>query len=183
MMAKKITEPNKINFRDLFAALLSAYRAGEVRITNYRNADVDEAITEIEAAQKRHTRANADKTYHLMLSFPQHERPLSSAELRKIEDHFCAKLGYAEHQRASVAHHDIDDMHLHIVISKIHPQKFTIWEPYYDYKKLSEAGKEVEKLYNLRKTNHDKVIITRLRQWIKDICAVWFRRKVAGLSA
>jgi hypothetical protein len=34
-------------------------------------------------------------------------------------------LGYTEDQRVSVVRHDIDNVHVHVAINKIHPQKLT----------------------------------------------------------
>jgi hypothetical protein len=53
-----------------------------------------------------------------------------------IEERFCNALGYAEHQRISVVHHDTDNVHIHVAINKIHPTTFTIHAPIRDYKTL-----------------------------------------------
>jgi hypothetical protein len=56
--------------------------------------------------------------------------------LRMIEERFCKALGYAEHQRISVIHHDMDNMHIHVAINKIHPRTFALHDPGCDYKAL-----------------------------------------------
>jgi hypothetical protein len=53
-----------------------------------------------------------------------------------IEERFCKALGYAEHQRISVIHHDTDNVHIHVAINKIHPTTFTPHNPGCDYKTL-----------------------------------------------
>jgi hypothetical protein len=53
-----------------------------------------------------------------------------------IEERFCKALGYAEHQRISVAHHETDNVHIHVAINKIHPTTFTLHNPGCDYKTL-----------------------------------------------
>jgi Relaxase/Mobilisation nuclease domain len=57
--------------------------------------------------------------------------------LRVIEERFCKELGYAEHQRISVIHHDTDNVHIHVAINKIHPKTLTLHDPVRDYKKRS----------------------------------------------
>jgi Relaxase/Mobilisation nuclease domain len=42
------------------------------------------------------------------------------------EERFCKALGFAEHQRISVVHHDTDNVHIYVAINKIHPTTFTI---------------------------------------------------------
>jgi hypothetical protein len=51
---------------------------------------------------------------------------------------FCKELGYAEHQRVSVVHHDTDNVHIHVAINKIHPTTLTLHNPGYDYKTRSK---------------------------------------------
>ena len=46
-----------------------------------------------------------------------------------IEERFCNALGYAEHQRVSVVHHDTDNVHIHVAINKIHPRTLTLHDP------------------------------------------------------
>ena len=65
-------------------------------------------------------RAKGDKTYHLVVSFPPGEHPTAD-QLRDIEDELCAAIGLADHQRISAVHTDTDHLHIHVAISKIHP--------------------------------------------------------------
>ena len=53
-----------------------------------------------------------------------------------IEERFCNALGYAEHQRISVIHHDTDNVHIHVAINKIHPTTFALHNPGCDYETL-----------------------------------------------
>ncbi|NJS14320.1 MAG: relaxase/mobilization nuclease domain-containing protein, partial [Sphingopyxis sp.] len=41
--------------------------------------------------------------------------------LQAIEHRTCAELGFADHHRVSVVHHDTDHLHVHIAISRVHP--------------------------------------------------------------
>jgi Relaxase/Mobilisation nuclease domain len=102
---------------------------GEVAITNCVSADTTWAVREIAATQRFSARAKSDRTYHLLVSLRAGENP-DAQTLRVIEERFCKELGYAEHQRVSVVHHDPDNVHIHVAIDKIHPKTLTLHDRY-----------------------------------------------------
>ena len=104
-------------------------RLGLVTMTNCEAGTVQAAIDEVLATQHLNTRAQGDKTYHLLIGFAPGENP-SAEVLGAIEARLCAGLGYADHQRISAVHHDTDHLHLHIAINKIHPTRHTLHEPF-----------------------------------------------------
>jgi hypothetical protein len=71
-------------------------RVASFRVTNCGTDDPAHATTIIEATQKANTRSKADKTYHLVYSFPPVETPPLDM-LHAIEDELCAAIGYADH--------------------------------------------------------------------------------------
>src|SRR5260370_12155203 len=73
-----------------------------------------------------------------------------------IEERFCKALGYAEHQRVSVVHHDTDNVHIHVAINKIHPTTFTLQNPGYDYKTRSKLCAILEHELGLAQDNHQR---------------------------
>jgi hypothetical protein len=114
-------------------------RVGEVVITNCVSTDTTWASREIAATQWLNTRAKSARTYHLIISLKDGANP-DAQTLRMIEERFCKALGYAEHQRISVAHHETDNVHIHVAINKIHPTTFTLHNPGCDYKTLKICG-------------------------------------------
>ncbi len=106
--------------------------------------------------QAMNTRAESDKTYHLILSFRAGERP-DDEGLKAIEREVCVGLGYDGHQRISFAHDDTDNFHLHIAINKIHPTRLTIHNPYNDHKTLGRLCAALEIQYGLERDNHSAV--------------------------
>lgn len=128
-------------------------RIGLVCITNCQADQADIAMLEVLNTQAQNTRSGADKTYHLVVSFPQGEIP-EDAVLKTVEDRLCASLGFSEHQRVSVVHHDTDNLHLHIAINKIHPARYTIHEPYNAYHTLGKVCAALEAEFGLQKVNH-----------------------------
>ncbi|MBO2558933.1 TraI/MobA(P) family conjugative relaxase [Shewanella algae] len=138
---------------------LANERVGNVNITNCNSGDLEAAVLEMLATQDMNKRAKSDKTYHLIVSFPVGEN-LDESILNKIEDEICSGLGFKEHQRVSVVHHDTDNLHFHIAINKIHPNKLTIHEPYYPHIKLASICEDIEERYGLKKDNHIRSIRT-----------------------
>lgn len=131
-------------------------RVGCVAVTNCQvdqGDQVDAAILEVLNTQAQNTRARSDRTYHLVVSFPAGEQP-REATLKAIEARLCAGLGYGDHQRVSAVHHDTDNLHIHIAINKIHPSRYTLHEPYNDYKTLGQLCEKLEIEFGLAQDNH-----------------------------
>lgn len=128
-------------------------RVGEVRLSNCNSLDPIWAVQEVLATQAKNQRATGDKTYHMLISFAPGENP-SPQVLREIEDRVALSIGFKEHQRISVVHHDTDNLHIHVAINKIHPQTFNMIEPYRAYKTFAQAASELEIELGLQITNH-----------------------------
>ena len=135
--------------------LVKESRVGErVGRIGVRNCYADEVISgtmEIEHTQGKNIRAQADKTYHLVISF---ESEPEDYVLDDIEQELCKALGLEEHQRISVSHIDTEHFHIHLAINKIHPQKLIIHEPYRDFWKLGRICEMLEIRHGLAVTNH-----------------------------
>lgn len=128
-------------------------RVAAVRVTNCHNEEPGLALVEIAATQERNTRSQADKTYHLVVSFPPGERP-NPEQLQDIEDRLCDAIGLGDHQRLSAVHDDKDHFHFHVAINKIHPCTLRAITPYFDESRLQAACVELEKKHGLTPTNH-----------------------------
>lgn len=128
-------------------------RVGEISASNCYSEQAEVAVLEILNTQAQNTRAGSDKTYHLIVSFRAGEQ-LEAATLRSIEARICEGLGFGEHQRLSVVHHDTDNLHIHLAINKIHPRRHTIHTPYYSQKTLSRLCGELEQEFGLEPDNH-----------------------------
>jgi hypothetical protein len=128
-------------------------RVGTIAVTNCGSDDPFDAADDVMLVQQANTRSNADKTYHLIVSFRPGETP-SPEVLRVIEERICAGLGYGEHQRITAAHHDTDNLHLHIAINKVHPERHTVHSPLRDYRTLAELCDKLETEFGLEHDNH-----------------------------
>ncbi|OQW45422.1 MAG: hypothetical protein A4C66_01575 [Nitrospira sp. HN-bin3] len=128
-------------------------RVGEITVTNCHSDRPDAASLEMLNTQSLNTRAQSDKTYHLIVSFRPGEFP-SAQTLRAIEARVCHRLGFGAHQRVSVLHHDTNNVHLHLAINKIHPIRYTLHEPYKAYRAFGELCDRLEDTFHLEPDNH-----------------------------
>ncbi|WP_412757893.1 TraI/MobA(P) family conjugative relaxase [Legionella bozemanae] len=128
-------------------------RVGKVRLTNCNSLDPIWAVQEVLATQAKNQRAAGDKTYHMLISFAPGENP-SPQVLQEIEVKVASSIGFKEHQRISVVHHDTDNLHIHVAINKIHPKTFNMIEPYRAYKTFAEIASKLEIELGLQITNH-----------------------------
>jgi hypothetical protein len=161
MISKRVTmnHGGKSSFSRLANYLLNSqgkeFRVGSISITNCRSETPEWAALEIETTQSLNQRATGDKTYHLVISFPEGETPKTEV-LKSIETDMCNALGYGEHQRISVAHQDTDNFHIHLAINKIHPVRLTMHEPYRDYRIRDSVCLALENKHSLQPDNHKK---------------------------
>lgn len=159
MIAKHVPmqTASKSDFAGLVKYLVGAQakteRVGTVQMTNFQSGRVETAILEAINIQAQNQRSAADKTYHLIISFPPGETPEEEV-LAAIERRICASIGFAEHQRISVIHHDTDSLHMHVAINKIHPIRHTIHEPFNDYYALGQICTKLEKEFGLQQVDH-----------------------------
>lgn len=159
MIAKHVpmTCANKSAFAGLVMYIMNpqgkSERVGLVRVTNCHSEQAKVAMLEVLNTQAMNTRATADKTYHLIVSFRAGEMP-DDVTLGAIEERLCAGLGFDGHQRISVVHHDTDNLHMHIAVNKIHPARYTMHEPFNAYHTLGKLCDQLESDYGLEKDNH-----------------------------
>lgn len=145
------------------------------RITNCGDDDIEMALDEIARVQAQNTTSKSNKAYHLVISFPEGERP-TLEQLRDIEEHLVAAIGLEEHQRISAIHDDTDNLHIHVAINKVHPTRFRNVEPFYDKRKLMSACRVLELKHGLAIDNHglsedqERKIegVGRDRLWLRD---------------
>jgi hypothetical protein len=141
----------------LNAYILDSGNAGEkvawARVTNCQADDPGWAVKEILATQAHNTRSRSDKNYHLVVSFPEGEKP-TRAQMEDIEDRLCAAIGFEAHQRVSAVHQNTDNWHLHVAINKVSPNTFRNVMPVRDHYLLQAACAELEIRHGLTREPH-----------------------------
>ncbi len=159
MIAKKIAmrDSQKSSFAKLVKYLCDKQkkevRVGAITVSNCNSNDRDAAVLEVVNTQAQNTTAESDKTYHLFVSFRVGEKP-DPITLKAIETRICTALGFGEHQRISVVHHDTDNLHIHIAINKVHPTRHTVHTPFNDFYTLGHMCETIEIDYGLEHDNH-----------------------------
>lgn len=128
-------------------------KVSSFRVTNCQTDDPADAAEIIMATQARNTRSKAEKTYHLVYSFPPGEQP-DLETLHAIEDELCEAIGYGDHQRISAVHQDTDHLHVHVAINKVHPETLRNVSTLQDQPRLMAACERLEIEYGLTRTNH-----------------------------
>ena len=164
MIARRIDPDNDENgnrhqhdYRKLGDYCRDANHKGEKCLLNWFEqctgaVDYEMAQVLIEATQAMNTRAQSNKTYHLMVSFrPEDEVWLlngTEAEqlqiFQKIEQKFAKALGLDEHQRLCGVHKNTNNLHVHIAYNLIHPEELTIRTPFRDFYSLSTVCRSLE---------------------------------------
>ena len=104
--------------------------------------DIDTAEQVVLATQNLNTRARK-KSMHLVVSFATGER-LSEEQLALIERRLLASIGMGDLQRIRVVHDDTDNLHMHIAVSRIHPETLLSIQPSRDYPALQKCARELE---------------------------------------
>jgi len=145
------------SWQRLGAYILDAGHGGEkvawARVMNCASTDAGWAVKEIISTQARNTRSRRDKSYHLVVSFPEGERP-TREQVEDVEDRLCDAIGLAQHQRVSAVHQNTDNWHLHIAISTVDPVTFRNVAPFRDHFRLQETCAELEIKHGLIVDNH-----------------------------
>lgn len=174
MLAKDIQRKAKrSSFRRLVKYLVNPkgtqQRVGHIEISNCESTTVDGTILEVLNTQAQNERAS-EKTMHLLVSFQQSDDP-SPATLLQIERRLIQALGFDEHQRISVVHHDTDNLHVHIALNRIHPRTLKCHSPQQTYYLLAYASETLERELNLlpeTRWHMNKQQFTRARIALRD---------------
>lgn len=152
---REATDP--ASWTRLGAYILDTSHAGEkvawARAANCGHDDPGWAVKHILSTQAQNTRSRSDKGYHLVVSFPEGERP-SREQIEDIEDRLCDALGFSAHQRVSAVHQNTDNWHLHVAINKVHPETLRNVTPVRDHFRLQAACAELEIRHGLTREPH-----------------------------
>lgn len=124
-------------------------------VTNCRTTDPGWATKEIIATQGRNTRAKADKSYHLVVSWPLGEAP-TRVQMEAVEARLVSALGFDGHQRIAAAHRDREHVHLHIAVNRIEPVTFRAVHPFRDHFRLQAACVELEAEHGFARGIHSR---------------------------
>ncbi|MGE5516204.1 MAG: TraI/MobA(P) family conjugative relaxase [Bacteroidota bacterium] len=122
------------------------------RVSNCGTDNLRLAMLQIRNTQACNSRA-ANKTLHLVISFPEGERPIDR-QLHQIEERMVAALCMEAHQRLSALHVNTDHAHLHVALNRVHPETYKCADPSFGQRRLMRACHELEIALGLTRTHH-----------------------------
>lgn len=100
------------------------------------------ASIEMNAVAKKNTRCK-DPAYHVILSWPEHEKP-APEKIFDAAEHALRALGLGDHQYVIAVHGNTDNMHCHISVNRVHPVTFKARHIEWAVKTLHYAARESE---------------------------------------
>jgi hypothetical protein len=131
------------------------YMAGNLEGLD-RREDAELAVEVMELLQKGNTRAQGNKTYHLVLSFHPEDRCLTPVELEDVVRQAVGAAGLAEHQYIAVRHSEQEHEHLHVAVNKIHPETLKIHHPYQAIRAFQALASTLEEELDLHRVDRTR---------------------------
>ncbi len=126
--------------------------------------DPMQAIGAIERYNAQNTRKHSISRWeHIVISFTAGERA-TREQMETIEDRLMAAIGFGDHPRISVAHHDAKHFHIHIAVSRIDPTTLKAEHPRRSHLRLQAEAARLEIDLGLRQER--KTLLARERREI-----------------
>lgn len=105
-------------------------------------ASVGTAAIEFESVARQNHRVG-NPVVHLVVSWPEHERPTNEQVFEAGKDVLSA-LGLTEHQYIMAIHGDTENLHCHIEVNRVHPRTFISNDLAWSHRTLARASREAE---------------------------------------
>ena len=107
----------------------------------------------------RRGRFHGNPVYHVAINWKEGEHP-TAAQAERAATHVMQALGFEECQAVWSIHRDTDNDHVHLVINRVHPTKFTaIGVPRRDYLILDRCMRELELEFGLSRAQGPYVTV------------------------
>lgn len=153
-MIGKVPKPGR-GFRGLINYLLHGPKQNpkaEKRVawTELANLLIDDAdlAPSIMYQTARKSRRVKSPVYHLVISWHKNEAPTEDL-MRQVARTTCDDIGLADHQRVTIAHHDTDHRHVHIVVNRVNPHTGLAWNPRQDYVAIEQSLRRQAESYGM----------------------------------
>jgi relaxase-like protein/DNA relaxase TraI-like protein len=108
-----------------------------------------QASARLMAATARESVRTERPVYHLSISFDPSD-PVNRQVMRRVADAVLAKLDLSGHQAVIVAHRDTAHPNMHLVVNRVHPERFRAWEKGWDWPKIEAELRDQEVALGLR---------------------------------
>lgn len=108
---------------------------------------------------QRRGRFRGNPIYHVAITWKEGEHPTALQAERSCQ-HVMKALGFEQCQALWALHRDTDNEHLHLVVNRVHPEKFTAASvPRRDYLILDRAMRELELELGFARSNGPYVTV------------------------
>lgn len=84
-----------------------------------------------------------DAVYHYILAWQEGENPTRGMWEEAVKKSLT-DLGFAQHQYLAVAHNDTDAFHAHVVVNRVHPERYHAHYPKFSKLTLDKSIREIE---------------------------------------
>ena len=134
----------------------SRTRVAGVWLHNMKAGDAKDAVAEMDAcAALNKGRSRKNKTMHIIVSFPDGERP-SDEQIAEMQKDILKAIGMEGHQAVCAAHDDTDNFHFHMAVCRVDKNTGKAKEPYALWTKVfPDLCRKFEERYGLGATNHE----------------------------
>jgi hypothetical protein len=120
----------------------------------------------MEAVASLNTRVK-DPLYHLVISWSDGESP-DQAEAFESVTYTLKQLGFEGHQFVAAIHRDTDNVHVHVMVNRVHPDSLTAVSPANDYYVMDRAMRELEIRYGRAHAPGPYVVVERNGQKVVE---------------
>jgi hypothetical protein len=131
-----------------------------IAIRTHGVGGITTAAIEMNAVAARNTRCK-DPVYHIILSWPEYEKPDQDAIFDAAE-HALKSLNLDSHQYVVAIHGNTDNIHCHIAVNRIHPETFKSRNIEWSKKSLHWAARKSEIKHNW--THDNGIYIVQLNE-------------------
>lgn len=120
---------------------------------------LDTADLEMAGAAAMNPRVK-DAVYHFVVSWPDDEKP-DDDEAFGAARHALDRLGMADHQYVSAIHRDTGNVHVHVMVNRVHPETYKAQDVSRDFFALDRAMRECEIRYGRKHDNGPSSVVER----------------------
>jgi relaxase-like protein len=116
-----------------------------VEFRNLPTRSTRTAVRMMDATANASVSGTTTPVYHFSISCDPDD-PVGPDTLRRVADRTVRDLELEEYEVLIFAHKDRSHPHLHFVVNRVHPERYTLWRPWRDYVRIEQSlrAQEVE---------------------------------------
>lgn len=124
-------------------------RVDWVEFRNLPTRNPDTAACMMASTAGESVSGTREPVYHFSVSCDPGD-PVESVSLQRVADRLIRDLDLEEYQVLIFAHKDRAHPHLHFVVNRVHPERYTLWRTWKDYPRIERSLRAQEQELGLR---------------------------------